>query len=336
MLKSLKKTLVAAALALALPLAPATAKPELTVYTYDSFTAEWGPGPAIKKAFEAECGCVLNWVSLDSSLGILSRLQLEGDSTKADVALGLDLNTLETAKATGLFAPHQANTSNLDLPIFWQDDIFLPFDYGYFAFIYDRDRLTVPPRSLRELVNAPDDLKIIIQDPRTSTPGLGLMLWVRQVYGEEAPKAWAKLAPKLVTVTKGWYEGYSMFLKGEADMVLSYTTSPAYHMIAEDQHKYLAADFAEGHYMQVEVAARTKASKNPELANRFLSFMMSQGFQSTIPTGNWMYPVVKLKDGLPKAFGKLVQPKTTLLLDPEQVRVNRKAWTGEWLDGVSR
>jgi ABC-type thiamine transport system substrate-binding protein len=32
--------------------------------------------------------------------------------------------------------------------------------------------------------------------------------------------------PKTVTVTKGWSEAYGMFLDGEADMVLSYTTSP--------------------------------------------------------------------------------------------------------------
>ncbi len=31
-------------------------KPTLTVYTYDSFAAEWGPGPQIKKNFEAQCG----------------------------------------------------------------------------------------------------------------------------------------------------------------------------------------------------------------------------------------------------------------------------------------
>ena len=30
----------------------ASAKPVLTVYTYDSFASEWGPGPAIEKAFE--------------------------------------------------------------------------------------------------------------------------------------------------------------------------------------------------------------------------------------------------------------------------------------------
>lgn len=30
--------------------APAlAAKPVLTVYTYDSFAADWGPGPAVKK-----------------------------------------------------------------------------------------------------------------------------------------------------------------------------------------------------------------------------------------------------------------------------------------------
>lgn len=29
--------------------APVFAKPVLTVYTYDSFAAEWGPGPAVKK-----------------------------------------------------------------------------------------------------------------------------------------------------------------------------------------------------------------------------------------------------------------------------------------------
>ena len=33
--------------------APAFAQEKLTVYTYESFTAEWGPGPQVEKAFEA-------------------------------------------------------------------------------------------------------------------------------------------------------------------------------------------------------------------------------------------------------------------------------------------
>ncbi len=57
--------------------------------------------------------------------------------------------------------------------------------------------------------------------------------------------------------------------------MLSYTTSPAYHMIEEKKDNYAAASFAEGHYLQVEVAARTAASKQPELAEKFLKFMVS-------------------------------------------------------------
>ncbi len=312
------------------------AEKTLTVYTYDAFTSDWGPGPAIKEAFEAECDCTLEFVALDSSIGVLSRLRLEGENNKADIVLGLDLNILAEARESGLLAPHGVEAANLALPVAWDDDTFLPFDYGYFAFVYDTETLDSPPASLKELVEAPDDLKIILEDPRTSTPGLGLLLWVRAVYGDEAPAAWAKLAKKTVTTTKGWSEAYGLFLEGEAPMVLSYTTSPAYHMIAEDEQRYQAAAFAEGHYMQVEVAAMTKSTDTPELARQFLQFMLSPGFQKNIPTAQWMYPATDLPEGLPPAYDKLVDPAKPLLFPAEEVATNRKAWVEEWLQAVSQ
>ncbi|WP_299618642.1 thiamine ABC transporter substrate binding subunit [Pelagibius sp.] len=333
-------TLAAFALGLAAVLSPpaeaAEEKKRLTVYTYNAFTSDWGPGPRIKEAFEADCDCMLDFVAIDHSGGILSRLRLEGASSKADVILGLDLNLMAEAAATDLLAPHGVATEGLTLPIDWTDDTFLPFDYGYFAFVYDTEALEAPPASLKELVEAPDDLKIIVQDPRTSTPGLGLMLWVRAVYGERAPEAWEKLARKTVTTTKGWSEAYGLFLEGEAPLVLSYTTSPAYHMIAEETERYQAAAFEEGHYMQVEVAAVTKAAREPELARRFLAFMIGPGFQEAIPTGNWMYPVIDLPEGLPADYDKLVDPTRPLLFRPQEVADNRKAWIEEWLQAVSR
>ena len=328
---------VAAAALAGLAAVPAVAAGKtLTVYTYDAFTSDWGPGPAIKEAFEAECGCTLEYVALDSSIGVLSRLRLEGENNKADIVLGLDLNILAEAKDSGLFAAHGVAPQGLALPVSWEDDTFLPFDYGYFAFVYDTEALASPPKSLKELVEAPDDLKIILQDPRSSTPGLGLLLWVRAVYGDEAPAAWEKLARKTVTTTKGWSEAYGLFLEGEAPLVLSYTTSPAYHMIAEDVERYQAAGFAEGHYMQVEVAAMTKSSDDPELARQFLRFMLSPGFQEVIPTGQWMYPVVDLPGGLPEAYDRLVDPAKPLLFPAEEVAAERKAWVEEWLQAVSR
>ena len=205
----------------------------LTVYTYESFTAEWGPGPQVEKAFEAECGCDLKFVSVADGVALLNRVKLEGAATKADIVLGLDTNLTAEAKATGLFAPSGIDAAAINVPGGWSDDTFVPFDYGYFAVVYDSEKLPNPPKSLKELVEGDPAQKIVIQDPRTSTPGLGLLLWVRSVYGDEAPEAWAKLRNRVLTVTPGWSEAYGLFTKGEAPMVLSYTTSPAYHIVAE-------------------------------------------------------------------------------------------------------
>ena len=66
--------------------------PELTVYTYDSFVSDWGPGPAVEKAFEETCGCDLKLVGAGDGAALLARLKLEGERTRADVVLGLDTN----------------------------------------------------------------------------------------------------------------------------------------------------------------------------------------------------------------------------------------------------
>ncbi|MDD1793890.1 thiamine ABC transporter substrate binding subunit [Enterovibrio sp. ZSDZ42] len=300
----------------------------LTVYTYDSFAADWGPGPAVKKAFEAQCDCTLNLVALEDGVTILNRLRLEGNNSKADVLLGLDTNLMAEAEKTGLLAPHTVDVKNVTLPDGWNNTTFVPYDYGYFAFVYDKTKLENPPKSLKELVETRDDISVIYQDPRTSTPGQGLMLWMKSIYGDDVATAWQKLAGKTVTVTKGWSEAYNMFLSGESDMVLSYTTSPAYHLIAEENANFTSANFAEGHYMQVEVAAKVKGSDNSALADEFMQFILSDGFQNTIPTGNWMYPVTGVE--LPKGFDTLSVPNKSLQFTPEKVADNRRNWIREW------
>ena len=75
----------------------------------------------------------------------------------------------------------------------------------------------------------------------------GLLAEARQVHGVSLGRdAWRRLKPRILTTTPGWSEAYALFTKGEAPMVLSYTTSPAYHMIAENDARYQAASFAEG------------------------------------------------------------------------------------------
>ncbi|HVT54375.1 MAG TPA: thiamine ABC transporter substrate binding subunit [Dongiaceae bacterium] len=329
-------TLIAAASAALISSAASADAPKLTVYTYSSFVAEWGPGPKITPIFEQQCGCKIEWVSVGDGAALLSRLKLEGSKTPADVVLGLDTSLTSEATATGLMAPHSVDLQALKLPVAWSDPDFVPFDYGYFAFVYDSQTLKDPPKTLAELFASGSDPKMLLEDPRTSTPGLGLLMWLKAVYGDKAADQWKAAAPKILTVSKSWDEAYGLFTKGEAPIVLSYTTSPAYHIMEEKTDRYKALDFPEGNYMEVEVAGMLKTAPHPDLARKFLQFLVTADFQKQIPTTNWMFPVIDIAGDLPPVFRQIPQPHKSLLLPPDEVAAHRAAWIKEWLDAVGQ
>ncbi|WP_138987597.1 thiamine ABC transporter substrate binding subunit [Neptunomonas concharum] len=299
---------------------------DLTIYTYDSFVSEWGPGPKLETAFEQECQCDIEFIAVEDGVSILNRARIEQARTKADVLLGLDNSLTEITREAKLTQPHNISLDPISAHLNGQDDTFVPFDYGYFSFIYDSEKIQQPATSLKALIES--EASVIYQDPRTSTPGQGLMLWVKAVYGDEAPSAWKQLASHTVTVTKGWWEAYSMFLKGDADYVLSYNTSPAYHQVAEQKNQYKAARFSEGHIVQTEVAAISAYAQNPALAQQFLTFLISPKAQSIIPVTNWMLPVID-DVTLPEAFDSLIKPKT-IGFTAEQIAKQRQQWIREW------
>ena len=302
----------------------------LVVYTYDSFNSDWGPGPQIEKAFENICDCDLKFVTAGDGAALLAKLRLEGNKTKADVVVGLDTNLLQSARDSGLFSPHNLNIA-LDLPIAWKDNTFMPFDWGYFSFVFDKNKTTNIPKSFEELANS--NLKIAIQDPRSSTPGLGLVLWIEKLYNVESNTFWRQLADNVVTVTPGWSEAYGLFIEGEVDGVLSYTTSPAYHIVAENDNTKVAAIFDEGHLMQVEVSAILERSEKKQLATDFLAFMTSSEAQSIIPTTNWMYPAKQPDRELPAAFKEGLSEIEPIYLDPNTASSLKdsaiEVWKGE-------
>ena len=305
----------------------------LTLYTYNSFMSQWGPGEAIKKGFEAQCNCQLEVVTLGDGVSVLNRIRLEGDKTNADVILGLDNNLLEQAKQANILIPHQIpKPDNLNTD--WWDDSFMPYDFGYFAFIYNIDKVKNPPHSLHELVNNKAGWKIIYQDPRTSTPGLGLLFWMKKVYSDNAADAWQQVAKNTVTVTKGWSEAYGMFLKGEADFVLSYNTSPVAHIMNENDHHYQAAIFDEGHYRQVEVAGIIKYSQEIDLARQFLRYLLTPEVQRQFAEKNVMYPIIKTD--LPNAFAQINSVNKSLEFKPEEIEKHQKAWIREWQTSISK
>lgn len=306
---------------------PAVALPssELVIYTYDSLVAEGGLGAEIFPVFEKKWGCKLRVVSVGDGLQLLTRLQLDHERRKneADVVLGLDQLTWDQAKpwieSWGGWSPLSYSRISPELQL---EKGFLPFDYGVFAFIADRQALRsmglTIPRSLRDLLKPEWKRNFILEDPRTSTPGLAFVLYSQNVVPFD--HFWKKLKQQWLTVSPGWAQAYGLFLKKEAPLVWSYTTSQAYHQEHGDDpnaRRYEAVLFDEGQPLQIEGAALGKGVvSSPEklqLAKNFLNFLISPEVQSQIPRKNWMFPVSK-HTALPRSFSILPHPKKLISL----------------------
>lgn len=292
-----KTSLIATALLTSVVIsAQANQAQTLTVYTYDSFASDWGPGPKIKGEFEKQFPqCAVNYVQFDNTGTLLNRIRLDGKNkkTKADVVVGLDQYAIIEAEKTDLFVTHNTDLSQLDLPSEWENQTFLPYDFGQFAFVYDKNKLSNPPKSLKELVER-QDLKVIYQDPRTSSVGRGLLIWLNTVYPEnQVEQAWQNLAKHTVTVGKSWTDTYGAFLKGEADLVLSYNTSPIYHLVSEQKNHYAATQFAEGGILQIETIAKTNKPNN-QCSDEFVKFFLKPEAQKILVKRNVMLPVINL------------------------------------------
>ena len=305
----------------------------LNIYTYDSFASDWGPGIPIAEGFEKQCNCTINWNASNDAAFLLSLLKTEGSQTKADVILGLDTNLMAEAIQEGLLERHNTQAT-FNLPIAWDNPYFVPFDFGYFAIMVDTEAMDQPPQALDELVRGDFTNQLVIQDPRTSSPGLGLIHWMHAVYGEDMAQAWKDIRSNILTTTPGWSEAYGLFLDGSAPMVLSYTTSQAYHQMVEETSRYQALIFPEGHQIQVEVAGISSYSDQKELAQQFLDYLVSKDAQSIIPTTNWMYPAVDVGDQLPTVIHDLPVPTKTFLLDSETAGETRTDLITIWLESL--
>lgn len=295
---------------------------EVVVYTYDSFAGEWGPGPELTQKFEAKTGYKLTLVDCGDSIQAFNRAVLEKDDPQADVIIGIDNNLADQAKAAGIltaYDPKESNTIDASLKeALGKDSNLTPYDYSHFAMIYDTESNVPAPTSLQDLTKEIYRNKIILMDPRTSTPGLGFLAWTVSVFGDKYAEYWSDLKKNILSMTSGWSEGWGMFLNGEAPLVISYTTSPAYNVEYEDEDRYVALVFDQGHVQQVEGYGLLNNAQNPEGAKVFMDYLISEEAQNILPLTQWMYPVNK-NVALPESYKKAAPiPATTLPTDSKK------------------
>lgn len=293
---------------------------EVVIYTYDSFLGEWGAGDKIANGFENATGIKATFVNCGDAGQILSKAILEKSAPQADVLLGLDNNLVAKAVRENVLQKYKAKNVETLVEKSLRDalgDYLTPYDFSHFALIYDTQSNLPAPKSLADLKDATYEKKLILMDPRTSTPGLGFLAWVVAVFGDEYKNYFSEIKNSVLTLSPSWSTGYGLFTEGEAPLVVSYVTSPFYHVYADNTNRYQALFFDEGHVQEVEGAGIVKNAANKKGAEIFLDYLITEEAQKELPLTQWMYPANKTVS-LPDCYSALPNIKT-LNYDSEKV-----------------
>jgi thiamine transport system substrate-binding protein len=306
------------------------ASERLVVYTYDVFPEKMQKD--IVNHFEQQYGVTVEFQRFKDTGSVYNQLYLERNDPKADVVIGLDNTYLGQIFEHGLLTAYKPE--NLEL----RDDRLLvdpeyravPFDYGQITLNYNSEKLQNPPETMQGLLDSSLKESLIMMNPQTSTPGRNFLLFTIAKLGEENYlDFWRDLKPNILTITDGWSEGYGLYTQGEAPIVVSYETSPAYHRHFEDTTKYKNIFFDNEAYAQIEVAGIINGTERMTNAQRLMDYIVSPEFQKLIPLNQVMYPVHPDVE-LPEAFKQVERADNLVRLDAERVQKNLERWLNEW------
>ncbi len=311
---------------------------ELTIYTYDSFVS-YGLANATIPEFEKAYGVKVNVITAGDAGEVLNKLILEKDNPQADVVIGIDNSLAAKAIDAGVLEAYKPPNINV-VPKNLIDALdptyhLIPYDYGAIAIVYKKNKVQNPPRTFEDLLNPRWKKSLILEDPRTSSTGMAFLLWTIAAYGDPGwLYYWEKLKPQIYQITKGWDAGWEMWDKGEAPLFLSYATDPAYDAYyytngsAPNIGAILLNNTA---YLQVEGVGIVKGCKHPDLAKKFVEFVLSDKFQREVALHNWMFPASK-DVGLPGVYKYAAKPKRILDPKPGDIKANYNKWLQEWTE----
>ncbi|WP_297419192.1 thiamine ABC transporter substrate-binding protein [Thermococcus sp.] len=313
---------------------PVKAQETLTVYSYNSIE------PWMKQIipiFEKEYGVKVNLVLIGDTGEVLNRLILEKGNPQADVVVGIDNSYLQKAIQAGVLEPYKPSDVNV-IPKWIINDFdpsfhLTPYDYGAIAIVYKKDIVKNPPKTFEDLLKPEWKGKLIVEDPRTSSTGMAFLLWTIGAYGDRWLNYWEKLKENGVQIVKSWDAGWEMWDKGQAPLFVSYATDPAYDA-CEDKNipPKIGALFLNGTaYVQIEGAGIVKGAKHPELAKKFIDFLISKEAQEKLPTTQWMYPVNKYVKP-PACFNYALNVTKEVKLSPKEIGQNYKKWLEQWTE----
>ena len=317
----------------------------LVLASHDSFAI----GEEVLAAFEAEHGVKVQVLTLGDAGAALNKIILSKDAPLADLFFGVDNTFLSRALAADIFEPYSSPLLEQipdDLELDPQHRL-LPVDYGFVNLNADSEWFAeagMPlPQTLEDLTDPAYRGLFVTPNPATSSPGLAFLLATIDRFGEDGYLAfWQALKTNDVLITDGWSEAYFEHFTvgsggaGDRPLVLSYSTSPPADVVYATDGRTEPASvnlFLPGSaFRQVEFVGVLKGAAQPEVAQRFVDFMLDTPFQSDIPLQMFVYPV-NPNATLPELFTAFAQtPPEPVLFDPAAIEANRERWVQAWAE----
>lgn len=318
----------------------------LTVMTHDSFEVS----EEVLAAFEEEHGVTVQFLKAGDTGTAVNKAVLAVGNPLADVFYGVDNTFLSRALDEGIFEPYESPLLS-DIPDDFKldpENRALPVDYGDVCLNYDiayfEDNDLAVPASLEDLLQPEYEGLLVVENPATSSPGLAFLFATIGHFGEDGYlDFWEGLVANDVMVVNDWETAYyTEFSRwgGARPIVVSYGSSPPFEVIfAEepiDEPPTGAVVVAGSCFRQIEFVGILKGTKNRDMAEKWVDFMLSPAFQEDVPLQMFVFPVNPNAVLDPTFLQYLAVPDEPAFVSPADIAAHREEWIRDWTETVLR
>lgn len=318
----------------------------LSVMTHDSFAVS----ESVITQFEKANNVSVQIITSGDAGTALNKAILSKDNPIADVFYGVDNTFLSRALTEDIFEPYNSplladipsqyklDSQNRALPIDW-GDVCLNIDLTYFS-----AHNLIPPQNLEDLLKSDYKSLLVVENPASSSPGLAFLLATIGHFGsDQYLDYWRGLVTNDVLVVNDWNTAYyTNFSRwgGERPIVVSYGSSPPFEVIeskSPDTVPQTAVITSDGScFRQIEFAGILRGTKNRDLAEKWVDFMLSTPFQEDMPLQMYVFPV-NSNAKLNETFQKYLSiPEHPAIVHPDEIAANRETWINAWTETVLR
>lgn len=324
----------------------------VVVVTHDSFAVS----EDVLAEFEEETGITVEILRAGDAGQIVNQSILSKNNPLGDVLFGVDNTFLSRTLDAEIFVPYESPALETVPEEFIIDTDYnvTPIDFGDVCLNYDiayfeENKLDLP-ESLSDLADEAYADLLVVENPATSSPGLAFMLATIAEFGTEGDytflEYWADLSDNGVLVVDGWTEAYYGEFSapgrdnGTRPLVVSYASSPPVEFLFSDPAPETAvtgAIFGDNMcFRQIEFAGVLDGANNPDGAQMFIDFMLSEAFQSDMPLNMFVFPVVEDIE-LPEIFVEYAEiAENPAIVDYALIEENREEWIQSWTEVMLR